>query len=249
MMASVPYVNRICLYPVKGLAPVRVSEAPIGPSGALELDRRWTFVDSRDRFVNGKNRTDLHTIPVAFDLSRLEICLDARPFSLVRQQSEIARWMSDRLGEPIELREDRTTGFPDDTSSPGPTLVTTGSLAQVASWFDLSVDSARLRFRANVELDGVDAFWEDRWYGTSLRLGDVLIQATNPCQRCVVPSRDALTGMVTEAFQRRFADNRERALSSDVDPVWFSHSYRFAVNTRIPRSECGKWIREGDDAA
>jgi len=211
----VPRISHIHIYPVKALAPIRVREAAVSRSGALELDRRWAFVDTHGRFVNGKNRAALHTLQARFDVCRLEVCLDGRTYSLERQSAEISRWMSDRLGDPVELRENRSTGFPDDTASPGPTFVSTGSLRQM--------------------------------YDRSFLAGTVLIQGINPCQRCVVPSRDPRTGTSTVDFQRRFADLREQNLPPGVNRARFSHYYRLAVNTRIPPTESGKQIREDDE--
>jgi len=243
----VPRISHIHIYPVKALAPIRVREAAVSRSGALELDRRWAFVDTHGRFVNGKNRAALHTLQARFDVCRLEVCLDGRTYSLERQSAEISRWMSDRLGDPVELRENRSTGFPDDTASPGPTFVSTGSLRQIGQWFGLPLEDVRLRFRANVEFDGVEAFWEDQLYDRSFLAGTVLIQGINPCQRCVVPSRDPRTGTSTVDFQRRFADLREQNLPPGVNRARFSHYYRLAVNTRIPPTESGKQIREDDE--
>jgi uncharacterized protein YcbX len=248
-MSYVPRVSRIHVHPVKALAPVRVREARVTRSGGLELDRRWAFVDREGRFINGKNRADLHTVQAQFDLSRLEVCLDGRTYSLERQPAEISHWMSNCLGEPVELREDRAAGFPDDTASPGPTFVSTGSLAQVGDWFDLPLENVRLRFRVNVEFDGVEPFWEDRLYDRMFHAGEVLIQGINPCQRCVVPSRDPRTGTSIAAFQRRFADLREQNLPAGANRSRFNHYYRLAVNTRIPPPESGKRIREDDDVA
>ena len=64
----------------------------------------------------------------------------------------------------------------------------------------------RMRFRANLEIGEVPAFWEDRLYGESgttvrFTVGAVCLEGTNPCQRCVVPTRDPLTG--TEAADSR----------------------------------------------
>jgi uncharacterized protein YcbX len=246
-MPDVPRVARIHVHPIKALAPVQVHEATISMSGALDLDRRWAFVDGQGRFVNGKNRPDIHTVRSTFDLARLEVSFDGRAYSLERQRVDIARWMSEHLNEPVDLCEDRATGFPDDLSSPGPTFVATSSLSEVAGWFDLALDNARRRFRANVELDGVEAFWEDRLYGTWFLAGDVLVHAINPCQRCAVPSRDPWTGEAIAGFQQRFSEHREETLPAAASLTAFTHYYRLAVNTRIPSSERGKRIHEGDD--
>jgi uncharacterized protein YcbX len=63
-------------------------------------------------------------------------------------------------------------GFPDDTDSPGPTLVSEASLDTVAKWFAFDAEQTRRRFRANITIDGLPAFGEDRWYGSTIRIGD-----------------------------------------------------------------------------
>ena len=225
---------------------MRVHEARVLASGALEFDRRWALVDGRGRFVNAKNRAEVHTIRAAYDLAGLEVTLDGRTFSLVREGDSIARWFSEQLGEPMEWRENVALGFPDDTDSPGPTFISAASLARVAEWFGLAVDEARRRFRSNVEFNGVEAFWEDRLYGSRFRAGDVEVDAINPCQRCVVPSRSALTGVQDSGFQKRFAELRQAQMPTLALTEPFTHYYRLAVNTRIPASEAGKVIHVGD---
>lgn len=225
---------------------MRVEECRVLPAGALEFDRRWALTDSRGRFVNGKNYVQVHSIRAAYDLAKLEVALDGRAFSLVRETNAIARWLSERLGDTMQFQEDEVAGFPDDTDSPGPTFVSSASIAQVAEWFKFSVDQARRRFRANLEFEVAEAFWEDRLYGSSFRVGNVKVDAINPCQRCVVPSRDAFTGVQDPGFQKRFAELRRSSIPQFARTSQFNHYYRFAVNTRIDASEAGKTIRMGD---
>jgi uncharacterized protein YcbX len=246
MLRSVVTVRKILIHPIKALDAVPVAAARLLGAGALELDRRWAFVDRRERFVNGKNRPEVHQIRAKYDLSRLEVALDGRVYSLEHQRAEIVRWMSERLGEPVELRENLEAGFPDDTLASGPTFVSEASLSKVAEWFEFSPEGVQARFRTNVELGGVAAFWEDRLYGSEFRVGDVRVHATNACKRCVVPARDPLTGEPLVGFQKRFTQLREANLPPEAAPEFFDHSYRFAVNTRIAPGEAGKFIREGD---
>ncbi len=241
-----PHVSHLLLYPVKAFDGIRVNEATVLASGALALDRRWALFDARDRPINGKNRAEVHRIRASFDLGPLEATFDGRTFSLVREPQAIARWFSDRLNEPVVWREDCETGFPDDTESPGPTFVTEASLSRVAAWFALDLANVRGRFRANIEAGGVEPFWEDRLYGETFRIGDVSIDAINPCRRCIVPSRDPSTGDALTGFQRRFMERREAERGPTPAPHLFDHHYRFTVNTRIPSTEAGRTIREGD---
>jgi uncharacterized protein YcbX len=150
------------------------------------------------------------------------------------------------------LRENSTSGYPDDTESPGPTIISAATLAAVASWFpDLNVDEARRRFRANLEINSPDSFWEDRLAGETgavvpFQIGDVRMLGVNPCQRCAVPSRSSETGEVSSGFAKKFAEYREAALPAWSPRSRFNHYYRLAINTRVPAAEAGKWLRTGD---
>ena len=108
----------------------------------------------------------------------------------------------------------------------------------------------RLRFRANLEVDGVEPFWEDRLFRTDstpqpFRIGRVMFEGINPCQRCVVPSRDPSTGDVWPEFTRRFATLREQHLPEWAARERFNHFYRLTTNTR-GAGESGGVIRVGD---
>jgi uncharacterized protein YcbX len=236
----------IQLHPIKGLDPVRVEQARVLATGALEFDRRWALTDSRGRFVNGKNYAGTHAIRATYDLTKLEVALDGRAFSLVRDTTLIAQWLSDHLGDTMQFQEDDEAGFPDDTDSPGPTFVSSGSITQVADWFSFSLDQTRRRFRTNIEFESTEPFWEDRLYGSSFQVGNVTVGAVNPCQRCIVPSRDALTGTQDPGFQKRFAELRRANMPVFAKTTQFNHHYRFAVNTRIDAAEAGKTICIGD---
>ncbi len=243
-------VGRIRIYPIKALDPVEVGEARVLAAGGFENDRRWALVDSGGNFINGKRNAAVHGIRASYDLASIEVSFGGAVYSLTRQVPEIEADLSTLLGEPVHLRENPKAGFPDDTDSPGPTLVSTESLEAVAGWFGWDVEQARLRFRANIEIAGVEPFWEDRLYGADVRLGDVTLTAVNACQRCIVPSRDpqpaAMPPAMEKQFAKRFAELRERHLPAWADPGDFSHYYRFAVNTRASADQAGKSIRADD---
>ena len=239
-------VSLLRLHPIKGLPPADVSEAMVLASGALALDRRWALMDARGRFVNGKNVPAIHTLDARFDVSALEVTLDGRTFSLTRQGEELAAWCGKRLEQPVTWAENVEVGFPDDVEATGPTFVSAASVKAVAGWFGLEVDDAGRRFRHNIEIEGVAAFWEDALYGRTVSIGDVPVHAVNPCARCVVPSRDARTGEATAGFQKRFAELRQQHLPAGTSTAPFNHFYRFTVNTRIAADQAGRSIRVGD---
>lgn len=250
---STPFVARIDLYPIKGFDAVRVDAATVLPSGALAGDRRWAFVDGQDRFVNGKQFAAIHRIRTTVDPDASTAVVDDLHFRLAGDATPLEDWMSARLGTPVRLRENPLAGFPDDTDSPGPTLIATATLEAVAGWFDLTLEQARARFRANIEIGGVPAFWEDAFYGATCRIGaaaegeaPLALLMNNPCARCVVPSRDPRTGDAYPLFQKRFVEQRRGSLAPGIDPAPFNHFYRLAVNTRLTPGSAGGTIRVGD---
>jgi uncharacterized protein YcbX len=162
-----------------------------------------------------------------------------------------AKWLGDFFGFAVELRRDEAKGFPDDHKAFGPTITSGASLRAVQSWFpELPLESLRRRFRTNLELDG-EAFCEDRLYGgpdelKPFRIGAVHFNGHNPCQRCVVPTRDPDSGQGVAEFQKKFMERRKADLPSWANAQRFNHFYRFAVNTSVPPGEAGKRLRVGD---
>lgn len=185
-------------------------------------------------------------LQATYDLSTGEVAIGGQAFSLQREGAAIAARCAEILGAPCMWTENTDTGFPDDVESPGPTLVTEASIAAVAGWFGFDLEATRRRFRTNIEIGGTEAFWEDHFYGRVVSVGGVLVESVNPCARCAVPSRDAVTGEVTAGFQKRFAELRRAQLPAGASNGLFDHYYRFTVNTRIAATQAGKAIRVGD---
>lgn len=256
---------RITIYPIKSLDGVVVDQATLLASGALEHDRRFALRDQRGECLNGKRAAAIHRLRLDMDLASGAVTLTAdderrregsRRFLIDTDRAALAEWLRGFLGfdEPLEIAENPTAGFPDDEEAPGPTVVSTATLETVASWFPgLSLDEVRRRFRANLEIGGVEPFWEDRLCAEAdqavrFQIGESVLEGVNPCQRCVVPTRDSLTGAVTPQFAQRFAEHRRRSLPPWAAVSRFDHYYRLAVNTR-PANNAGGRIRLGDRIA
>jgi uncharacterized protein YcbX len=234
-----PQVSRITIYPIKSLPGCDLAEVAVLPSGALAGDRRWALVDLNGQFVNGKRCPAVHTIRAEYDLPagvvELTGPIAADQFSLREDREAIAQWCTRALGLPCRLEESPERGFPDDTAAGGPTLVSVGTLREVASWFEgMTADEARRRFRVNLELDAAEAFWEDqvaregRW--PRFRIGETGWAGRTICQRCVVPSRDCASGAILRDFARRFAERREQTLPASSPRTAFDHFYRLSIN-------------------
>ena len=189
-------------------------------------------------------------------------------FHLVPGQGGPCEWLSEVFGCNVLLQERADGGFPDDRDAPGPTLVATATLAEVARWFGFDLAESRRRFRVNLEIVGCDAFWEDTLASPArpelqpslldlppdlpidpyadlpppepreFSVGDARFIATNVCRRCVVPSRASGTGAVTEHFRDAFEARRSRGMRRDVDASAWGTLYRLGVNVRPATVPC-----------
>lgn len=253
-----PYLAKILLYPIKSLDGVEVKQARILASGALENDREFAIFDEQSKVVNGKRHSKIHLLRSQFDILNRTISLqipnrESQKFHLDEERQALAATLSDFLGFAVMLKQNTLMGFPDDQNSPGPTVVSTATLIEVASWFpDLNVDQIRRRMRVNIEIGGVQPFWEDQLFTeqgdvVSFQVKDVLFFGVNPCQRCVVPTRNPDSGEAYPNFQKIFVQKREASLPNGVVLSQFNHFYRLSVNTRLPTSQAGKILQVGDE--
>jgi len=253
-----PKVHAIVIYPIKAFDGVPVVSNEITNGGALKYDRSFALRTKAGVLVNGKKFNRVHRVRTAYDLENL-----TAKFHLTETQKEytfhlkddamlIGEVFSEYFSVTMSLVENIDSGFPDDGEAWGPTIVSLASLREVNTWFpELSLPELIRRFRPNIIVDDVPAFWEDNLFGaeeteTEFTIGDVQCRGVNPCQRCVVPTRDTLAGTVTDTFQKTFATNRERTLPEWSERSRFNHYYRFCVNTRIANSEAHKFINVGD---
>jgi len=107
-------------------------------------------------------------------------------------------WLDDPTRRPVDPRYSRPTdrvnyadGFP----------VSLANAASLAALNDLVLEAdpghepvPMTRFRANVVMSGAPAWIEDQWIGRRLRIGDAVLRAVKPNDRCVVTTIDAETG-------------------------------------------------------
>ena len=257
-METTAFLAGIRVFPVKSLDALDLREAAILSTGALALDREYALLDAQGKFVNAKRFALMQRLRSTWDCEKQVLGLHGEGlaeevrFHVPTQQAALEAWLSAKFEQPITVAQNTDGGFPDDTQAPGPTLISTATLEAVASWYPgVTVEEARRRFRANLEIGGVAAFWEDRLFAgpgeaVPFQIGDVLLHGVNPCQRCVVPTRDSFSAEASSEFAQIFRTHREASLPAWADRSRFNHFYRLAVNTCVPESEVGKWVRTGD---
>jgi hypothetical protein len=232
-------------------------------SGALEHDRQFALLDSQGLAFNAKRTGAMHRLRTQVDPTGRTVSLaadgstatlDAATFHLDDDRPSLEAWLSAYFGldGAVRLAENAEAGFPDDAEASGPTIVSTATLEAVAAWFPgLAAAEVRRRFRANLEIDGVEPFWEDRLYAEAdevvrFQLGEATLEGVNPCQRCVVPSRDSTTGEITPQFVQQFSVRRQQSLPSWAAASRFDHYYRLAVNTRSAGGNDRQRIQVGE---
>ena len=263
MSDPTPTVDRLTIYPIKSLDGRSVDSVSIVENGGLAGDREFALFDANDGYVNGKRERGIHRLSAnyegdgaridAVDLSTADS--EPRRFEADRLADGGAAvdWLSEQIGSPVSLARDPDGGFPDDTHASGPTIISTATVETVASWFDgICIDEMRRRLRPNIELGGVPSFWEDHLFAdrdhhVQFTIGDVSFRGVNPCQRCVVPSRDPDTGEEYDGFQSTFVEKREATLPEWSGGDWFNHYFRLMLNTLVPQSEWGQTIAVGDE--
>lgn len=224
--------------------------------GILENDRVFAIYDAEGKVVNGKRTARVHELRSAFDPEIREVRL--WPNGQTPQQFQLdtlaplEKWLSDFFGFPVVMRHETEKGFPDDREAFGPTIVSEASLCAIQGWFpELTLESIRRRFRANLELLGEKPFCEDELFGAPgelkpFQIGDIKFFGHNPCQRCVVPTRDPDNAQSVTGFQKKFMEMRKETLPPWANAQRFNHFYRFAINTSVPPTEAGKRMQVGD---
>lgn len=249
-------LGKIQIFPIKSLDGLLVEQTKVTPGGILTNDRVYAIFDREGKVVNGKRTPRVHELRCEFDPRICEVRFWQKNESPAQFQLDnpapLEKWLGDFFGFAVSLRHEPQKGFPDDHEAFGPTIVSEASLRQIQNWFpELTLESARRRFRANLELTGGASFCEDQLFGAPEELKPFQISRVkffghNPCQRCVVPTRDADTGVAISSFQKKFMQLRKEHFPAWANARRLNHFYRFAVNTSIPPSEAGKLLQTGD---
>ena len=252
---------RIRVHPIKALDPEELDRVRISPVGGLTGDRTYAIRDPAGEYVNGKLTDAVHHLSTDVDLDAGSVTIGVRgaggasSFHLDRDRDALAAWLSAYFGFDVGIEsapggELSDSSVLDDRAS-GATVVSTGTLETVASWFpDVDVESVRSRFRSNLEVDGVPPFWEDRLVGDGgerFEIGGVVFDAVKPVYRCVVPTRDPDTGERTEGFRERFIEKRAETFPEWADPAAFDHLYALTTLATPDDSSRGETVAVGDD--
>lgn len=247
-------VDGLYVYPIKALSGISVEQSTVLPGGTLEHDREYAIVDAEGDTINGKRTPSVHPIDLAYDPATGQLRLDGpdrSPLSVTLPAAvePVERWLADHFGVACTLVRDTRRGFVDRRDR-GPSIVSLGTLREIASWFPaLTPESVRRRLRPNIVIEGVPAFWEDGLLAADrgrIDIDGLTIEAAEACGRCVVPERDPDTGTGIDDFRERFIKNRRRSLPAWISETTIDHYYTAMVIGSVPSADRGRTITVDD---
>ncbi|MFM9265782.1 MOSC domain-containing protein [Tychonema sp. BBK16] len=253
------YVASIHIYPVKSLDGISVSQAAILSSGALEGDRSFAICDDQGEFVSSQRHNGTCFLRLSFNVINHIVGLKIQGteqeifFHIDRERARIESWLTSYFGFPIKLVENLITGFPDNIAAPGPTIISTETIAEIASWFPrVCVNEMRQHLRANIEIGDVPPFWEDQLFAASdevvhLQIGKVIFEATHPSQEFIVSTRNSFREQVYPNFQEVFTAKRNQTIADSARRSPLSHLSQLNINTRVLDRTSGKILHIGDE--
>jgi len=193
-------------YPVKSMQGLAVDAVDVGPA-CIEGDRRWAVIDVASGRVLSAKRTQELLLA-----SATEECIALPDGTEVPLDSGADEALSAWLGRPVMLRVaagsrdlsyQMTFDPPNDNADfydipiPAGTfldlapvhLVTTATLDGCARMRpDLDWDVRRFRPNLVIAVEG-DPFLEDRWTGSRVQVGPVVLRIAQPTVRCAMPLR------------------------------------------------------------
>lgn len=251
-------ISRIRIYPIKALDPVELQEAEVGVH-SLRYDREFAMITQDQRYMNSKRTGRVNELKATYDLPNYRVFLSPRSggsvesFHLIDDKGKLEMYLEDFFSEPLSLIHNKQGQLMDIPTASSVTILSEASLLSLHEEFsDRTLEDLRLRFRATIELIGVDPYWEENLVGEPgvgmrIQLGDVEMIGVSPRARCNVPPRDPLTGITDKTFVKRMMKSRQATLPEKSHLPEYGNLYHLTINTYIPETQKGKWLRVGDE--
>jgi uncharacterized protein YcbX len=212
-----PVVTGLNITPVKATRLHAVDRIELGIDGVRE-NRRFYFIDERDRMINSKIAGELQTVIADYSDPERRLKLTFADGSMVEDDLRVGEpvttrffsehrearlisgpWseaVSEHVGRSLRLVEAAEEGGVDRGADGPVSLISGASLIRLASVGGVDALDPR-RFRMLIEIDGVEAHEEDGWVGDRpVRIGSATVAFTGHVGRCLITSRDPDTGVV-----------------------------------------------------
>jgi len=206
-----PSVSLISIAPVKGFALLHPDEVELGPDG-VSTNRRFYVVELDGTRLKSSKTEWLCRFRAEYDavgeVLRVRLPDGTEVEGSAAENGQRIRsdfsgcevvasivegpWtepLSAEAGRPVRLAR---VVRPATTYAHVASLLSEASLDRLAEQAGDSVDGRR--FRMLFTLAGCEAHEEDGWNGRLLRVGDAVLRAGGPIERCAVTTRDPDTG-------------------------------------------------------
>jgi uncharacterized protein len=197
-------VAEIWRYPVKSMAGEKLNSCPIAETG-LVGDRRWALVDGTPNRAGKPLTIREHEKLLTYRARLVDgVGTVVAPDGAVHAvDSGLADLLSEESQRPLQLRDLAGANFDDS-----PVLIV--NLASVRAFeAEAGMHVDHRRFRANLYVEGLDAFEEVSWVGRQIRVGDTELQVVARDLRCVVITRDPDTTAATPELLRLLAGRHD----------------------------------------
>lgn len=252
-----PMLSKIRIYPIKSLDPVELTSVKIGVR-SLSGDRRYAMLNQFGSFINGKATGLVNQLQASFDDQLEYVSFNKRGvdektvFNLNTETDKIESFLSLFFNNKVSFIKNengRLMDIPDDSSV---TVVAYETLQHLSDTLEDTLDTFRLRFRANLEISNVPAYWEEKLaveesnIGVPFLIGDVKMIGKNLRARCNVPPRNPFTGDTDKTFIKRLIHSRQNNIPTWSHVQKLESLYHLSVDIFIPDTETGKQIQIGD---
>ncbi len=253
-----PTISKLRIYPIKSLGHLELTEAEIG-TFSFTNDRIFAMIDAQGAVMNGKRDWRVNLLQTEYKLTEGTVILskkggnDKIEFELKANNPKLNEYLSECFDTELTLIENTEGQLMDIPKASSITVVSQASLeALQKDMHQFTLENIRSRFRSNIELSGVDAYWEEALYnepgyGIRFEIGDVTMIGISPRARCNVPPQDPLTGEMDHNFVKHMIASREKDKYATAKLMMYGKAaYFLAINVFVPASEAGKTIRVGD---
>ena len=229
-VASMRSVARINTTPVKGTSLHHPDRVELTPNGIPE-NRRFFLVDEDGSLFSAPDLGPL--VRIRADLAAVEgrLTLTFPDGATVEGAGEAVgeELVVDFYGRPVEaaivegpfsgalsayaerpLRLVRSVRQGDGSDVHHVSLMSLASVAALAAGAGHDGELDARRFRMDLELDGCEPYEEDMWDGRRVRLGSAVVRLHGQIPRCVLTTKDPVTGLKDFDTLREIARQRPR---------------------------------------
>lgn len=204
-------LNQICRHPIKSLGEEVIERVRLTAGAHMPGDRVWAIAhgDSSYDAANPTWERSRNFVIQTLNpkLAQLTVALDGDVVTLTHPDIGAITASPDRDGEALTawlapVVDDAVSGPFAVAKAPSPltdfedTHISIGSTASLHALEEMAgARLARIRFRMNLWLDGVDPWMEQLWIGQEIAIGAARLRIIEPCKRCNATNANPSTGV------------------------------------------------------